>query len=62
MPVYQAVIEIDDPKKENCLMDHVEYIESRRLIEAANKANEHAKMLDGELKSVRYATPTPMKI
>lgn len=44
------------------MIDHVEYMESRLLIEAAKEAGKHATIMDGELKSVRYATPTPIKV
>ena len=62
MPVYQIIIEVDHQTNANEVIDHVEYIESRLLVEAANEADKHATAMEGELKSIRYATPTPIKI
>lgn len=62
MPVYQIIIEIEDESNPNHMINHVEYIESKSLIDATNKADKNATIMDGELKSVRYATPTPIKI
>jgi hypothetical protein len=62
MPIYQVGIEIDHPTNAKELITHVEYLDAVTLIDAAKEAEKHAKVMEGDLKSVFYATPDPIKV